>query len=598
MTKWEKAQEWEKQWWQDATNNCTNTTDEERKQYVYAQHMGLLVDDWGRIDLQGKSVLDIGGGPCSLLLKTINRGYCRVHDPMEYPAWVEERYVASGICYEQMRAEDSNMYGWAEAADEVWVYNVLEHVDDLDAVMDLLTSDRIKCLRIFEWVDNKEDEGHLHVIRKEWLESKLGPGQNVEVTFPNGVVCHGWAKVRVPSSCVPRAEPSIPRVTSSKSPMRFHIPAIPHTVTSNRFNSCAYTQKVRKLCRMLTNLGHEVYHYGCEGSEVVCTEDVPVVSDAYRQQFYPDEGIQERQFSFHTDDEYHRTFHQRTAEAIRQRMGERDLLLCPWGWGHKPIVEHLSPFIRKTIIPVESGIGYEDTFADFRVFESYAWMHYIYGKEKTVNGNWYDAVIPNYFDPDEFTFNPDKEDFFLYLGRLVNRKGIDVAVQMTERIGAKLVIAGQGTLKSEQDGLDIKGDHVEFVGYADVEKRRDLLSRAKCLLAPTYYIEPFCGVSIEAQLSGTPVICTDWGVFNENVLHGITGYRCRTLEQFVWAGRNIGHIDNYACHEWASQNYSMQRVALMYQEYFNMLYGLWGEGWPQPNDERTELDWLAKKYPP
>lgn len=142
-----------------------------------------------------------------------------------------------------------------------------------------------------------------------------------------------------------------------------------------------------------------------------------------------------------------------------------------------------------------------------------------------------------------------------------------MAVQVTREINAKLIVAGQGNLVD----MKITDAHVNHVGFADVEKRKDLLARAKAVFMPTYYNEPFGGVCIEAGMSGTPVIATDWGVFAENILHGVTGYRCRTMNHFCWAAQHVNRISPAACRAWA-MNFSVDRVAPMYEEYFGMLY--------------------------
>ncbi len=364
--------------------------------------------------------------------------------------------------------------------------------------------------------------------------------------------------------------------------MRFHVPGIPHTITNHDYLSCAYTQKVLKLCSMLTKLGHEVFHYGCEGSDLTCTENVIIVSAEFRAEHYPTD-FHNQQFKFDTNDQFHHTFNENCIAEIKKRQGPKDFLLCAWGWGHKLIAD---PFEGSMII-VESGIGYESIFSKYRVFESQTWMAHVYGLNQIRNGNWYDAVIPNFFDPSNFEYSDKKDDYFLYLGRIVSRKGVEVAVQVTKEIGAKLIIAGQGTLQNESEGINITDDHVEHVGFADLEKRKELLSKAKAVFMPTYYIEPFGGVSIEAAMSGTPVITTDWGT---------TGYRCRTFEQFCWAAKNIGNISSKDCRDWA-MNFTNDRIALMYQEYFDMLYNLWDEGWYTKNTDRTNLDWLKKEYP-
>ena len=221
-------------------------------------------------------------------------------------------------------------------------------------------------------------------------------------------------------------------------------------------------------------------------------------------------------------------------------------------------------------------------------------MSYIYGKTKQDDGSFFDAVIPNYFDPSDFIYKKEKEDYFLYLGRIIHRKGINIAVDLIKNISGHLKIAGQGSFTVPPVS---NKELIEFEGFADAEKRKQLLSNAKALIIPTLYIEPFGGVAVEAMMSGCPVISTDWGAFSETVLHGLTGYRCRTLEQFVWAARNIDQISPEICHKWAVQNYSMDRVRFMYQEYFEMLSSLWTKsGWYSKNSQRKQLSWLDKYH--
>ena len=97
-------------------------------------------------------------------------------------------------------------------------------------------------------------------------------------------------------------------------------------------------------------------------------------------------------------------------------------------------------------------------------------------------------------------------------------------------------------------------------------------------------------------MCGTPVLTTDWGAFAETVQHGVTGYRCRTLEQWTWAAKAATQLDPEKIRRYAVNNYGIERVAKMYQEWFEMLLGLWGTGWPEPNPDRVQLDWLVKKY--
>ena len=212
---------------------------------------------------------------------------------------------------------------------------------------------------------------------------------------------------------------------------------------------------------------------------------------------------------------------------------------------------------------------------------------------------WYDAVIPIFFDVSDFDYSSDKDDYFLFLGRVGGAKGVNIAMQIVEAVGGRLIVAGPGSLEGLGTLTDRPiSEYVDHVGVADIETRKNLMKNAKAVLVPSLFVEPFCQVQVEAMLSGTPIITTDWGAFAEYNLHGVTGYRCRTFEQFVWAAKNIGNIKPASCREWAATNFSMERIGEMYDEYFYSASNVfWRGGWYQENSWRADLNWLTKYYP-
>ena len=376
------------------------------------------------------------------------------------------------------------------------------------------------------------------------------------------------------------------------SKLRFHFLGLAHLETNKRNSSCAYTQKIIKLAKMIKEYGHTIYFYGVEGSEVECDKFIQVSTQEVLKSTYGDYDRSTNFFRHDPKDFAHQYFNHNAISAILENKQERDILLCPMGNYQKPIADAVK------LLTVEPGIGYTGVFSPNRVFESYAWMHYIYGLLGIEDGVWYDAVIPNYFDPEDFPFQSKKQDYLLYFGRIINRKGVQVASDIAKATGNQLYIVGQGSLDNPNEGIYLSGEkHIVYKPAVGPAERAELLGNAKAVLMPTYYLEPFGGVNVEAQLCGTPVITTDWGAFPETVLHGVTGYRCRVFEEFCWAVDNISNIKPINCRNWAEKNYSMERIGKMYEEYFQRVYRLFDEGFYEPNKARKELDWLTRHYP-
>ena len=402
--------------------------------------------------------------------------------------------------------------------------------------------------------------------------------------------------------------------------MRFHVLGLPNYPTGTN-TACAYGEKVRKFIKMMTARGHECVHYGLEGSKVDC-EHVTTMDLDEQKRHWGDHNHQKDYSPIQWDANlpYWSDTAFNAAYWIRKRCRPGDFL-CLITSCQLPVVDMLR---GKGLIPVEYGVGYYGTCIGdgredvFRCFESYSHMHHVMGRDdgrkgKDSDGRWYDCVVPNYFDAADFPFvaepdgfcdinSPDaaKHPYALFIGRVINRKGVEVAVEATRRAGISLLIAGQGVANVEgdtitaTDGGVYKGKHLKYVGFADANLRAELMGNAVCGLVPTQYVEPFGGVACEMMLCGTPVVTTDWGAFTETVRHGLDGFRCRRLAEFALAIEQCKKLDRLRIHQQAIESWSLDRVGAMYEHWFEMLVEIHkGNGYDGAKGP-ANLDWLRK----
>lgn len=350
--------------------------------------------------------------------------------------------------------------------------------------------------------------------------------------------------------------------------MRFHVVALPHTNTTLDFTACAYTEKIRKFCIMMKNLGHTVYLYGGEFNEAPCDEHIVCISEEQRL-----EAVGQNHYSAASFDwtlPHWVEFNKNVIDGIKQRIEHKDFICLIAGYASKPVADAFP-----NELSVEFGIGYGGFFAKYKVFESYAWMHSCYGSKVSdphaLDGNFYDTVIPSYIDIDDFPAREMSDDYYLYIGRLIERKGYQIAVDVCKHLGKRLIVAGQG----------IPPEYGEYVGVVGTEKRAELMGGAIATFTPTIYVEPFGTVAIEAMACGSPIISTDWGAFTETVIDGMTGFRCHTMQEFIDAAISAPGLDRRLISEYSKKRYGLETVGLMYERYFTRLQTLWGNGWYQ-----------------
>jgi len=344
--------------------------------------------------------------------------------------------------------------------------------------------------------------------------------------------------------------------------MRLHVVGLPHTQSTVDFVQCAYTQKVRKFCKMMFERGHEVFLYSGIKNDAPCTEHIPCIT------YHPKKTSDYLSPAWDADSTLWRQFNTRAALEISKRARSKDFICVIGGCAHKPIADALPH-----LMTIEFGIGYAGTFAKYRVWESYAWMHTVYGKQAhnpmNEEGKWFDVVIPNFFDIQDFPYSKTKDDYYLFIGRLTELKGYQIAADVCEKLGKRLILAGSGNPPT----------YGEYIGPVDTQRRGELMSRALATFVPTRYLEPFGGVAVESMLCGTPVITTDWGAFTETVVDGFNGFRCRTFAEFCRAARIAPELPTAGIRKGARGKYSLEAVAPLYERYFERLQTLWGKGW-------------------
>ena len=352
--------------------------------------------------------------------------------------------------------------------------------------------------------------------------------------------------------------------------MRFHVISLPHTQTTKEFVNCAYTEKVRRFCNMMKSLGHTVYLYAGEKNEAEVDELITCISEQERLDSLNGKHYVEGSFDYSLP--HWKNFTNKAIEEISKRIEQKDFICLIAGYAHQNIADAFPAHIS-----VEFGIGYSGAFSKYKVFESYAWMHAMYAKHKNpsdveADGRFFDAVIPGYLDPSMFPLQEKKEDYYLYVGRMIERKGVDIASEVCKELGVKLIMAGPGNYIPK---------YGEYIGAVGPEERSKLMGGAIALLAPTIYVEPFGNVVIEAQTCGTPTITTDWGAFTETNVNGLTGYRCRTLDEFCKAAEDVKSLDPLTIHKRAVELYSVDTIKYEYDKYFRRLLTLWDKGWYQ-----------------
>ena len=164
------------------------------------------------------------------------------------------------------------------------------------------------------------------------------------------------------------------------------------------------------------------------------------------------------------------------------------------------------------------------------------------------------------------------ENYLAWLGRFTPEKGARFAIEVARTMNIPLVLAGtvdrhmpesvryfEEVIKPQVDGTLIK-----YIGPVDLPAKVNLLSRARGLLNPIIWEEPFGMVMIEAMAVGCPVVSFARGAAPEIVTHKKSGYLVHDVQEMIACVRCLEQIDRRIVFNHAEQNFSARIMAEKY----------------------------------
>lgn len=189
----------------------------------------------------------------------------------------------------------------------------------------------------------------------------------------------------------------------------------------------------------------------------------------------------------------------------------------------------------------------------------------------------YVGTVYNAINIDEYEFKKNKDDFLLSLSRICFQKGTHLAIEAALKSGNRLMITGKidsgldrAYFKEKVEPL-IDDENIVYLGETSNDEKKDLLAKAKCLLFPIQWAEPFGLVMVEAMASGTPVIALRNGSVPEVVEDGVTGFIVDDIDGLIESIWKLDQISPNDCRERVVKNFSPEKMAQEYLKLYKMI---------------------------
>lgn len=171
-----------------------------------------------------------------------------------------------------------------------------------------------------------------------------------------------------------------------------------------------------------------------------------------------------------------------------------------------------------------------------------------------------------------------KRRFIFAMGRICPEKGLHLAVDAARRAGVSLLLAGQIFPYPDHEHYFRKellprlaAGGVRLIGPIRPERKRRLLTAARCLLVPSLAPETSSLAAMEALACGTPVIAFRAGALPDIIEEGKTGFLVDNVEEMAEAVKNVDTLDPHFCRKTARERFSAATMTARYLALYEKL---------------------------
>ncbi len=190
-----------------------------------------------------------------------------------------------------------------------------------------------------------------------------------------------------------------------------------------------------------------------------------------------------------------------------------------WDWANEYQVENnITGWKKLFYAPLMKYLRQWDSLASDRPDKYLANSETVKGRIKKYFRQESEVVFPP-VDVERFKASPEHSNFFLIVSTLTSYKKIELAIQLFNKIGRKLVIIGDGNHREYLE--NIAGDNIDFLGFKDDETVKEYMENCRALIFPGE--DDFGITPVEAMACGKPVLAFAKGGALETVVSGKTG---------------------------------------------------------------------------